>query len=273
MRQFIAFILLVISIKTYAQDLSVRSFNVDLTDQTANVKERLDLNKQPCGLIKVSLPLQNVVFEGDIIGNVEYSAGEYHVYVIDDTEMLTIKHDNFHALNLTLSEKVKSKRTYRLVVNVPSNHLFSEDNSSEKLRKGNEYFDKGDYINALIFFKQLADNENNPAAQNKLGVMFLNAYGVQQNHEEALKYFTKSTEQGNATAQCNLGNMYYNGYGVTKDEIEAVKWYRKSAEQGLATAQFNLGFMYYNGYGVTKDYVKAANLFRKAAEQGDAIAQ
>ena len=273
LRTILVFITFCLSLHSHAQDLSVRSFNVDLSDQTANVKERLDLNKQPCGLIKVSLPLQNVVFEGDIIGNVEYSAGEYQVYVIDDTEMLTIKHDNFHALNLTLSEKVKSKRTYRLVVNVPSNHLFSEDNSSENLKKGNEFFDKGDYINALIYFKQLADNENNPAAQNKLGIMFLKAYGVQQNHEEALKYFHKAAKQGNEAAQHNLGLSYELGNGVTKDYIEAVKWYRKAAEQGYANAQRNLGFMYFKGHGVSKDYTEAVKWFREAAEQGDAKAQ
>ena len=273
LKYILTFIVLCLSLQVYSQDLSVRSFNVDLSDQTANVKERLDLNKQPCGLIKVSLPLRNVVFEGDIIGNVEYSAGEYWVYVIDDTEMLTIKHDDYHALNLTLSEKVKSRRTYRLTINAKSEQGISKENSSETLKKANEYFENGDYINALIYYKQLADNENNAAAQNNLGYMFMKPYGVQQNYNEAVKYFHKSAKQGNKYAQRNIAVMYEFGHGVTIDYMEAVKWYRKSAEQGHAIAQWNLGSMYYNGKGVSKDYVEAIKWYMKSANQGDASAQ
>ena len=273
LKMVLLFVTFILTIQLYAQDLSVRSFNVDLSDQTANIKERLDLNKQPCGLIKVSLPLQGVIFEGDIIGEVEYSAGEYYVYMIDDTEMLTIKHDNFHALNLTFPEKVKSRRTYRLVVKVPSNESFSENSSTENLKKGYEYFDEGDYINALMYFKQLADNENNIVAQNKLGVMFVKAYGVQQNYKEAIKYFTKAAEQGNADAQYNLGQIYRNGHGSSKDYLIAAKWYRKAAEQGHIKAQRIMGYLYEFGYGVTQSYVEAIKWYRKAAEQGNADAQ
>ena len=273
LRKCIMLIMFCLSLQTYAQDLSVRSFNVDLSDQTANVKERLDFNKQPCGLIKVSLPLPNVVFEGDIIGKVEYSAGEYHVYVIDNTEILTIKHNNFHALDLTLSEKVKSKRTYRLVVNVPSSYLISEKTDDESLKKGNEYFDKGDYIGALMHFKLLADEKNNAVAQHKIGVMFVNGYGVQKDDKEAVKYFLMAAEQGYANAQRNLGSMYYNGRGVVKNYIKALEWYHKSAEQGDAEAQYSIGYMHHLGDGISKDYVEAIKWYHKSAEQGYADAE
>ena len=39
-------------------------------------------------------------------------------------------------------------------------------------------------------------------------------------------------EAGDAKAQCNLGWCYETGTGVEKSEREAVKWYTKSAEQG-----------------------------------------
>ena len=57
----------------------------------------------------------------------------------------------------------------------------------------------------------------------------------------ALREFRPPAEQGHAAAQNNLGNMYANGWGVPEDDRQAVLWYRKAAEQGDARAQFNLG--------------------------------
>ena len=67
----------------------------------------------------------------------------------------------------------------------------------------------------------------------------------------------------------NLGWMYANGEGVEQDKEEAVKWYRKAAEQGNADAQNTLGVMYDKGEGVEQDKEEAVKWFRKAAEQGD----
>ena len=50
-----------------------------------------------------------------------------------------------------------------------------------------------------------------------------------------------AAEQGDAVAQNNLGYMYDNGYGVPENDAEAIKWYRKAADQGHANAQYNLG--------------------------------
>ena len=49
-----------------------------------------------------------------------------------------------------------------------------------------------------------------------------------------------AAEQNNANAQNNLGYMYLNGYGVSKDYTEAVKWYRLAAQQGNINAKENL---------------------------------
>jgi TPR repeat protein len=63
-------------------------------------------------------------------------------------------------------------------------------------------------------------------------VCYYRGQGVPQDHKEAVKWLTKSAEQGDAAAQCLLGLCYENGTGVAKDQKEAVKWYTKSAEQG-----------------------------------------
>lgn len=76
-------------------------------------------------------------------------------------------------------------------------------------------------------------------------------------------------EQGDADAQNKLGIMYLNGWGVPRDYNQAVSWYRKAAEQGNAAAQYNLGLMYYNGWGVPEDDIQAYAWFNLAAAQGD----
>jgi TPR repeat protein len=62
--------------------------------------------------------------------------------------------------------------------------------------------------------------------------------------------YKKAAEQGVSRAQNKLGLMYYNGEGVQQNYKEALNWYRKAAEQGFAEAQNNLGLMYHNGEGV-----------------------
>ncbi|MEO5354833.1 MAG: SEL1-like repeat protein [Magnetococcus sp. XQGC-1] len=47
-------------------------------------------------------------------------------------------------------------------------------------------------------------------------------------------------EQGDADAQFKLGFMYASGLAIPKDEQEAIRWFSKSAEQGNAGAEFQL---------------------------------
>ena len=76
----------------------------------------------------------------------------------------------------------------------------------------------------------------------------------------ALKEWKPLAEEGNAVAQNNLGLMYHNGWGVPQDNKEAVNWYRLAVEQGYAIAQYNLGLMYEKGKGVPQDDKEAARL-------------
>lgn len=46
---------------------------------------------------------------------------------------------------------------------------------------------------------------------------------------------------------CDLGRMYDEGYGVEQNDEEAAKWYRLAAESGNANAQQALELMYANG--------------------------
>ena len=82
-----------------------------------------------------------------------------------------------------------------------------------------------------------------------------------------------AAEQGYARAQDNLGWMYNNGWGVLEDYAEAARWFRAAAEQGYALAQNNLGLMYFKGHGVPQDYAKAHMWYNIGATNGDNIAR
>jgi TPR repeat protein len=116
-------------------------------------------------------------------------------------------------------------------------------------------------------YRKAAD-KGDTSAQNDLGWLYENGWGVSKDLEKAAELFQKAADKGNASAQHNLGWLYENGWGVSKDLGKAADLYRKAADKGTAHAQNNLGWLYQNGLGVTKNLTKAAELFRKAADQG-----
>lgn len=115
---FLLFIVIPVAI---AQELIVKSFNVSESDLSAQTQSRKDLNDKNCALIKVGVGLQNVQFEGNIVGNVVNKTGEYWVYMPQGSRMLKIKHPDYSPIMVTFAnygiEKLESNRTYQLTMN------------------------------------------------------------------------------------------------------------------------------------------------------------
>ena len=66
------------------QEFQVRSFRLAANDISAVKYQRLDLNGNPCALIKVGLGVQGAKFPGtEVVGDVKFDTGEYWVYVVD----------------------------------------------------------------------------------------------------------------------------------------------------------------------------------------------
>src|SRR5574344_1096442 len=101
------------------------------------------------------------------------------------------------------------------------------------------YYEKKDYVSAFNIFEKLASN-NDMVAQNFLGLMYRNGYGVQKDIQKAVELFKKSADQGNVNAQFALGSMYYD----QKDYKKAAEWYKKAANQGNEAAQTILGLLH-----------------------------
>src|SRR5438034_695195 len=89
-----------------------------------------------------------------------------------------------------------------------------------------------------------AAQEGEAAAQCYLAICYQTGQGVQQDYQEAVKWFRRAAEQNDAAAQCYLGLGYETVRGVPQNLREAVKWFCRAARQGDKTAQHNLGVYY-----------------------------
>lgn len=107
---------------SYSQKMQVESFKKAENDLSAQAQSRKDLNDKNCALIKVGIGLQNVQFEGNVVGNVANNIGEYWVYMPQGSRMLKVKHSNYPPIMVTFAdygiEKLESNRTYQLTMNV-----------------------------------------------------------------------------------------------------------------------------------------------------------
>ena len=121
-----------------------------------------------------------------------------------------------------------------------------------------------------------ANSDNDPTAQRQLGEMFYSGGQgrVVEDHDEAVRLFTLSAEQGDVHAQRKLGHWYLEGTaGVARDPAEALEWYLKAAEQGDVYSQHNVAYLNEHGHDgqgdaddIPRDHDEAAKWYRRAAE-------
>ena len=96
----------------------------------------------------------------------------------------------------------------------------------------------------------------------------LTAY-EKSDYETAYSEFHLLAEEGESDAQHKLGIMYERQQGVEQNIDEAARWWGLAADQGHAAAQADLGILYVMGRGVPKNWVKAYMLFSLAAAAGN----
>ncbi|MBI3525303.1 MAG: sel1 repeat family protein [Betaproteobacteria bacterium] len=111
--------------------------------------------------------------------------------------------------------------------------------------------------------------QGNGYAEEKLGDLYEQGLGVDQNLKLAFDWRVKAANRGNLQVQVKLGKMYRDGVGVDKDAAKALYWFKRSATEGNAEAQTLLGQMYHYGLGVEPDRAAAKSWFEKASQQGD----
>lgn len=89
-------------------------------DQTAALSPRKDINGTVCGLVKVQLKEPGAEFEGNVMGDVQFTGNEYLVYLPNGTKRLGIKHPDYLPTTIVFADygtkKVASGTTYELKV-------------------------------------------------------------------------------------------------------------------------------------------------------------
>lgn len=154
--------------------------------------------------------------------------------------------------------------------------LATQGNAEAQLRMGGLYF-KGeeldqDYQEAARWFR-LAARQNNAQACFNLAMLYDTGHGVGLDHVEAVRWYRQAARQGLPIAQLNLGVAHAEGLGGAKNEAEAVRWFHLAAAGGEAQALFNLGVMYANGQGVAQNLIAAYRYTKQADELGHGMAR
>src|SRR5262249_7105522 len=82
----------------------------------------------------------------------------------------------------------------------------------------------------------------------------------QGDYARALPLLNQLAAERNPEGYFRLGQMYRNGWGVEQDAAQAAQWYQKAADAGHPAALYNLAGMYHKGEGVNQNYAMARNL-------------
>lgn len=121
------------------------------------------------------------------------------------------------------------------------------------------------FAKALRAFLDKLPSEKKPAyMQYRIGKMFQQGYGTEQDYSEAAFWFQESADLGNQYAAYSLASLYYYGNGVEQDYHRAFELYRFAAEKGNAYAQYQLAQMLSEGIGTVKHVSPAQEWYRKA---------
>lgn len=92
MRIFVIIVyILLYPITLFSQELKVQSFEETPNDLTARTQEKLDVNGNASAVVKVGIPLENVVFKACMIGTISIP-GEYIVYMPAGASKITVQH-------------------------------------------------------------------------------------------------------------------------------------------------------------------------------------
>lgn len=115
---------------------------------------------------------------------------------------------------------------------------------------------------------RLAAAKGDPSAEFEVGARLAEGKSTDQSFKEAVKWYTRSANQGFAQAQYRLGTLYERGLGVKADAGRARVWYTRAAEQGNIKAMHNLAVLNAGGKSGSPDYTSAAQWFGEAAVLG-----
>ena len=117
------------------------------------------------------------------------------------------------------------------------------------------------------FLKKVPSEKNPSYLQYRIGKMYLQGLGTNQDYSQAAQWLQKSSAAGNSYAAYSLAGLYRKGQGVEIDERKAFELYQKAATNTRspnAYAAYELGNMCKAGCGTEVDPDKAQHWYKMA---------
>ena len=115
MRIYISFVCVFLFHVTLAQGIKVKEVKETVSGSDA-FHAPIDLNGNPCGLVKVVSTIQDLTFDGEVVGKVENKTNEYHVFLARGSKELTIRRPHILPVKVNFAEYgldgISSKATY-----------------------------------------------------------------------------------------------------------------------------------------------------------------
>lgn len=214
----------------------------------------------------ISLPNMGFVMAGLMIGFV--LAPQWRALYQDDSVAKETKYIAYNGvLNQSKVNQINHEKTEPMLANLEK--LLAKGDVSNAQHQIQTTRIRIAKLEALL---QKKVKQGNKKVQRLLGWMYEQGYQVEQNDEQAVKFYTLAAKQGERLAQNNLAKMYFNGWGVKKDREKALYWYQQSALQNYAEAQYNLAMLYQNSFRNPKMNL-AHKWLKEAAKQGHKRAQ
>ena len=137
---FLLLLLLPFATGVRAQELVVKSFE-QTDDVLYGSMLRKDYNQQQCALVKVMLPEADVLFENSVVGDVEYKAGIYWVYLTTSyTESFRVTYPGCKPMLITFSDygiqQLRPKGVYLLEFDWDKLRVNNLNSAVEQRNKG-----------------------------------------------------------------------------------------------------------------------------------------
>ena len=140
----------------------------------------------------------------------------------------------------------------------------------DNYKKGQVAYDKKDYVQAISYWKPLAERGNLLAISSMADLYFtgdLRDTCLPEDYDQALYYFRLGSLQADAYCLHKLGHFYKCGFGVKRDMQRAHKLYLQATEQGSICAAHDLAMTYYwDDY--KPDYNEAYYWLQYSAKKG-----
>lgn len=265
-----------------AQKVEVTRFALEAIHTEIPEGWKMDLNDEPCALVKIQMEDGINKVEGNIIGSPQKMNGETWIYVTEGSKEIKIQPAHSVSFMVSFSDfGIKSLRgkcsyileafatnslgvsTQKLIVDYrPVNATVTIDGKQYDGKSHLEIrlpFGTYDYvIESAGYIKQSGTIKLDPKSAGYINVN-LKEIGRSEDDSENL---LSASELNDLGAKAKKEGNYK----------KAVEYLRKSADKGYVLAMFNLGMCYEQGVGLNPSILEAWSWYKKAADKGYAPA-